>query len=82
MSVAALVLGILSMSCIGFATGPIAIGLGSRAIGLCNRGRYGGRGMAIAGMVLGIVGTVVGGVMFLGMLLSWGIMAPFRHAWH
>ena len=66
-SVAALVLGIISMvavstcwgSFLGIITSPIALGLGLSARRGVDRGEQGGRGQAVAGFVMGIVGTVL-----------------------
>ena len=63
MAVAALVCGILSITCTGFLgiiLGPTALGLGLRArrtISSSN-GWKKGDGMAIAGVVLGVIGIV------------------------
>lgn len=54
---AALVLGILSMTCLPL-TGPIAIILGGIGMKATQDGTESGRGMAIAGLVLGILGTL------------------------
>ena len=59
MAVAALVLGIASLtmffSCIGWIPGIIAIPLGIMGIGKCRS-----KGMARAGMIMGIIGTFAG----------------------
>lgn len=61
-AVAAMVLGIVSMfiCCFGWITGVIAIALAATAMKKINDsgGQYGGRGMAITGLVLGIISVV------------------------
>ena len=61
-SVWSLVLGILGLLCCGFFTGIPAIILGRRAQGEIDTsgGMQGGRGMATAGFVLGIIACVWG----------------------
>ena len=71
MSVASLVLGILSVSCFGLVTGILAIVFGVKARKLCDQGVYGGRGMATAGMVTGILGTVFGSLWIIWVLIAW-----------
>lgn len=56
-AVAALILGIASFFYVAFITGPLAIILGGVCIGQCNRGEASGKGMAIAGVVLGALFT-------------------------
>lgn len=70
-AVASLILGILSL-CLVF-PGPIAVILGIMGIRRANRepSVYGGKGMAIAGLCLGVVGTIVIG--FFGLI---SIMLP------
>jgi len=64
MAIAAMVCGILSIPCTGFVgiiLGPTALGLGlsaRRSIGNAN-GWKRGEGMAIAGIVLGVVGIIL-----------------------
>ena len=65
MSVASLVLGIVSLFCAGIVTGILAIVFGAKARGLCNQGRYGGKGMATAGLVMGIIGTVLTSIIWI-----------------
>ena len=65
----ALVLGLLSPLCCGLLSGIPAIICGAIAIGRVNRGEAAGKGMAIAGLVLGIVGvgvTIINVLMMLG----------------
>jgi hypothetical protein len=58
MAVASLILGIASLFCFGFITGIIAIILGGVALSKIGRGEASGKGMAIAGLILGIIGLV------------------------
>jgi|GEM_PF-4284701 len=71
-SVAALVLGILSLVLpgIGFLFGIAAIILG--AIGIRETDRTGerGKGLAVAGLVCGLIGTVVYTVLFILILIA------------
>lgn len=67
MSIASLVLGLLSLLLAPFITGPLAAILGGIAIGRCNRGEATGKGMAVAGVILGIVG-VIGWIVLLAAL--------------
>ena len=71
MSVASLVLGILSVSCFGLVTGILATVFGAKARKLCDMGTYGGRGMATAGMVMGIIGTVFGSLWIIWVAVAW-----------
>jgi hypothetical protein len=56
-----LVLGILSICCIGIVLGPIAYFLGTGALNRINAsgGTLGGAGLAQAGRILGIIGAVL-----------------------
>ena len=66
-SVAAMVIGIIGLvavstcwgSFLGIILCPIALGLGLSAKRAADRGELGGRGQAVAGFVMGIVGTVL-----------------------
>jgi hypothetical protein len=75
-AVASLVLGILSIvfCYLGFIPGAIAIVLGVMAKRDIDREGLGGRGLAIAGLVCGIVGTSIqliwDGVILLALLTS------------
>ena len=75
-AIASLVLGILSFFCLFF-TGLPAIILG--AMGLSDmshgKGRLQGRGMAIAGIVLGVFGSVIMAVGFMAALLLPAVQA-------
>jgi len=57
--VAALVLGIVSCCCAGLFTGIIAIVLGAQGRKAADEGRATNKSVATAGMVLGIIGTVL-----------------------
>ncbi|WP_181767739.1 DUF4190 domain-containing protein [Streptomyces albidus (ex Kaewkla and Franco 2022)] len=80
-SVAAMVLGIISMvvvaSCwgsfLGIITSPIALGLGLSARRGVERGELGGRGQAVAGFVMGIVGTVLSAIIVTVLLLMFTV---------
>jgi hypothetical protein len=56
-----LVLGILSICCVGIVLGPIAYFLGTGALNRINAsgGSIGGGGLAQAGRILGIIGAVL-----------------------
>jgi hypothetical protein len=61
MAIASLICGLLSFLCFGIVLGPVAFGLGlgaRRTIAQSNGWRK-GDGMAIAGIVLGIIGTIL-----------------------
>lgn len=62
----ALVLGILSLVCCGIFTGIVAIIMGRKGMALADQGLATNRGVAQAGFVLGIVGSVLSvlGVIF------------------
>lgn len=68
----ALVLGILSITCCGFFTGIAAIVLGSSAKKeiAASGGRQSGEGMATAGFVTGIIGSVLGVLMIALFVLG------------
>lgn len=55
----ALVLGILSLVCCGIFTGIVAIIMGRKGMALADQGLATNRGIAQAGFVLGIVGSVL-----------------------
>lgn len=67
-AVPALVMGIISIVLCSF-LGPFAIWQGRKAEALANSGNYGGGGMAKAGWIMGIVGTVflALGVLFVAL---------------
>lgn len=54
---AAMILGILSLTCLPL-TGPVAIVLAAMGMKATADGTQGGRGLAIAGLVTGILGTL------------------------
>jgi TM2 domain-containing membrane protein YozV len=69
MAIAALVLGILSFVCLGPIAGVLAIVFG--ILGLKKANEVGtGKGMAIAGMVLGIIGTIVSVLIFVFIIAA------------
>lgn len=76
-SVAALVLGVLALlsalfPVVGIVLGIVAIVLGAIALRKVKQGRAGGKGMAVAGLVLGVLSAIVSLLMtiLLGALLS------------
>lgn len=74
MAIASLVCGILSITCTGFlgiVLGPTALGLGlrSRRTIAASNGWRKGDGMAIAGIVLGVVG-IVASIVYLVFLIQ------------
>ena len=75
-----LVLGIISVICCAL-VGPVAFFLGNSARGRiqASGGTVGGSGMATAGMILGIIGSVflLLGILY-GLLLAFGIAGAFR----
>ena len=79
-AVTALVLGILGLVMCGPFTAIPAIIVGRNATREidASQGRLGGRGMAQAGYVLGIIGTVLGGLallLFIGLLVIGGVVS-------
>jgi hypothetical protein len=82
LSIVSLVLGILSIPCCGF----VVFGIGAAVTGFLakkkadeNPALYGGRGMALAGMIIGIITAVIGLIVtvlqiFFGALSSLGNM--------
>ena len=73
----ALILGILSICCVGIILGPIAYFVGTGALNRINAsgGTLGGAGIAQAGRVLGIIGAVLS---FLG-IIAWIAIAIGSH---
>ncbi|MDN4160490.1 DUF4190 domain-containing protein [Nocardioides abyssi] len=74
----ALVLGVLSLTCFGFLTGVPAMVLGKSAEREITRsgGRLGGAGVATAGFVTGLVGTIlstIGLVVLLAAVVLFGV---------
>lgn len=73
MAIAALVLGILAIPSaiilIGGLFGLIAIILGAIAAGKAKRGEVGGRGVAIGGIVTGVVGLIIAIVIFVSVMI-------------
>ena len=80
-AVTALVLGILGLVMCGPFTAVPAIIVGRRALREIDdaQGRLGGRGMAQAGFVLGIVGTVLGALALLVFLGLFALGAVVSH---
>ena len=74
----ALILGILSICCVGIILGPIAYFLGTGALNRINAsgGTVGGASIAQAGRVLGIIGAVLS---FLAIIV-WIALAVGRAA--
>ncbi|MDN4172716.1 DUF4190 domain-containing protein [Nocardioides sp. SOB77] len=74
----ALVLGVLSLTCFGFLTGVPAMILGKSAEReiAASGGRLGGAGVATAGFVTGLVGTILSAlalVVLVGMVVVFGV---------
>ncbi|MCH6162902.1 DUF4190 domain-containing protein [Streptomyces marispadix] len=75
-AVAAMVVGILGLlavstcwgSFLGIFLSPVALGLGLSAKRAADRGETGGRGQAVSGFVMGIIGTVLS-VLFIAFLV-------------
>ena len=59
LAVAALITGIVSVACFFFIAGPVALGLGIAGLRRTAAAGTRGRGMAIAGIVLGSLGTLL-----------------------
>jgi len=68
--VAALVLGILSVCCLGLLTGILAIVFGVQGRKAADEGRATNKGTATAGMVLGIIGSVFVGLYWIYVFAS------------
>jgi hypothetical protein len=72
----AMVLGVLGLVCCGICA-PFAWAIGSGAVREIDQsqGRYGGRGQAMAGKVLGIIGTVllVLGILYIVVVVGFAI---------
>lgn len=71
-AIAALVLGILSLVIpyVGLILGIIAIVFASKAMREVSRTNEGGRGMAIAGLVCGIIGTALYAIVILIVVIA------------
>jgi len=74
LAVTSMVLGILGlfMPCIGLVLGVLAVIFGGVSLGQINRarGRIGGRGMAIAGLVTGLIALTIYGIVVVLMSLG------------
>jgi hypothetical protein len=67
------ILGLLAVSTcwgsfVGIFLSPVALGLGLSAKRAADRGETGGRGQAVSGFVMGIIGTVLS-VLFIAFLV-------------
>ena len=69
MAIAALVLGILTFVCLGPIAGILAIVFGFLGMKKANETGT-GKGMSIAGIVLGIVGTVLSIILFIVLVVA------------
>ena len=71
----ALVLGILSLLCFGLFAGIPAIVVARRATREIDssQGRLAGRGLATAGFVMGLIGTILGALGLLAVLVTFGL---------
>ena len=74
LSIVALVLGVVSLAGPGLILGIPAIVIGSIAL----KRKLGGRGLSIAGLITGIVSTVISllFLLFISFLVVWGILHP------
>ena len=90
LAIASLILGIVSvvcfLLCLGIVAGPVAaiMGFVSRQRIASSGGMLGGGGMALAGLILGVVGFVVSVITFFVYILSGnhpttttGLITPF-----
>jgi hypothetical protein len=66
MAIASLVCGIAGLFLFGVVLGPLAVIFGALGLSRANRGAS-GRGMAIAGLVLGLIATVVAVILLVAM---------------
>ena len=69
LGIASLVLGIVSFFCVGLFAGVIAIILGAQGRKAADEGRATNKSMATAGMILGIIGTVIVGLYWILLML-------------
>lgn len=69
-AIASLVLGILSLFCCGFISGIAAIILGKQAQQETAISGQNGAGLAQAGFILGIIGTVLSVLVGIGYLVA------------
>jgi hypothetical protein len=71
--VTALILGIVSLACCGLIAGIPAIILGRKGMALADAGQANNRGVAQAGYILGIIGTVLsvlGGIAWVVLIVT------------
>lgn len=71
-AVASMVLGILSIIIpwLGFILGIIAIVLANKAFKEISNYQLGGRGMAVAGLTTGIIGTAIYGLLIILLIIG------------
>jgi hypothetical protein len=74
MAITALVIGILGVFVFQFVFGPLAIIFGGLGMGFANKNNGSGKGLAIAGLILGIVDLLLFAVV---MLLFMGARGRF-----
>ena len=77
-AIASLVFGILG--CVPFITGLLAVILGIVGIGKTKDPRYSGRGLAIAGLILGLLSIVLWGIFGGGAYAFYAYGKPAREA--
>ncbi len=77
LAIVALVLGILSIPCCGFLTGIPAVIVGFMAKGKAENSpqEFGGRGLALAGIITGVVGTILSIALTIIQILLGGLGA-------
>jgi len=71
-AVAALVCGIVGLLCFQFILGPLAIVFGGIGLSKANQGAE-NYGLAVAGLVLGIIATVIA----VGVIVAFGSPIPY-----
>jgi hypothetical protein len=74
LSIASLICGIASVTCFGILAGIPAIVTGHLAMGKVKRGEAGGRGLALAGLIMGYISIAFTIIFFLmgGLALIFG----------
>ena len=73
MAITAMVCGILSLTFCGCVTGIPAAICGYIGMKQADRGEAGGKGMAVAGLIMGIVNLVLTGLVFLFYIVIFGL---------